>query len=188
MNDKRDADRRVIRTHRLLREALIELLKEMPIGKITPTELCRRADINRNTFYSHYTSPLELLSSLENELFDEVEKAVMHCSEALEIISATCLALRKNRDICSVLFTNNADPAFSARIFSIAHQRNMDLIDVHHTQLNANYRQMMSAFSINGCAAVLQIWIQNGMVEKPEDIAKFMQSLSWHGTRAFGPY
>ena len=65
-------DRRVQYTKMFLREALIELMKEKPIGKVTPTELCRRADINRNTFYSHYSCAEDLLRSIEDELEQRV--------------------------------------------------------------------------------------------------------------------
>jgi predicted transcriptional regulator len=50
MSGKPGMDRRVLYTKMFLREALFELMREKPIGKITPTELCRKANINRNIF------------------------------------------------------------------------------------------------------------------------------------------
>jgi hypothetical protein len=44
-------DRRVLYTKMFLREALLELMREKPVDRITPTELCRRAGINRNDTY-----------------------------------------------------------------------------------------------------------------------------------------
>ena len=37
----RDADRRVKFTKMVLRESLLELMREKPIGEITVTELCK---------------------------------------------------------------------------------------------------------------------------------------------------
>ncbi|MDR2931413.1 MAG: TetR/AcrR family transcriptional regulator [Propionibacteriaceae bacterium] len=48
-------------TRQVLREALIDALQTEPLAAITVTELCRRADLNRGTFYLHYASPAELL-------------------------------------------------------------------------------------------------------------------------------
>ena len=45
--------RRTQYTRRALRDALIELLADKPLARITVRELCERADVNRSTFYAH---------------------------------------------------------------------------------------------------------------------------------------
>ncbi|MBR8643897.1 TetR/AcrR family transcriptional regulator [[Brevibacterium] frigoritolerans] len=47
-------DRRIDRTKTFLKDALLKLLSENPISKISITELCNEANINRGTFYAHY--------------------------------------------------------------------------------------------------------------------------------------
>ena len=187
MGKENYTDRRILHTRKFLRDALIELLKEKPIGKITPTELCKRADINRNTFYSHYSSPEELLERLEEELFSEIEKGVSDLSDALEATTMACRAMRKHKDITMVLLTNNADPSFSARVFEISYQRSMDLLVRQDNDISDNYRQMIAAFSIHGGAAIMQVWVQNGMVEEPEDIALLIQKACMYGNQAIAP-
>lgn len=46
-------DRRKKYTRMVLKESLMELLKNKPISNITIKEICEEADINRSTFYSH---------------------------------------------------------------------------------------------------------------------------------------
>lgn len=58
-------DRRVKYTKMILRQSLIEVLKEKPISRLTIKELCERADINRATFYSHYSDQFDLLKQIE---------------------------------------------------------------------------------------------------------------------------
>ena len=65
-------DIRIKRTKQMLENALFELMKDKPVEKITPTELCRKATVNRNTFYSHYSSVAELYESIENSLINSV--------------------------------------------------------------------------------------------------------------------
>ena len=70
-----DADRRVKFTKMVLRESLLELMREKPIGEITVTELCKNADVNRGTFYTYYKDPMDLLSHIQDGLcreFDQV--------------------------------------------------------------------------------------------------------------------
>ena len=45
MNRKRSYSRMVIR------QALLDILKTTPLSKVTVTDICKRADVNRTTFY-----------------------------------------------------------------------------------------------------------------------------------------
>ncbi|MFO7537830.1 MAG: TetR/AcrR family transcriptional regulator [Chloroflexota bacterium] len=65
-------DRRVRRTRRLLREALLALMQEQPFETITIQEITDRADLNRATFYLHYGSKDELLADGLEASFDEL--------------------------------------------------------------------------------------------------------------------
>ena len=57
-------DRRVRYTKRALTQALVQLVQERPVSKISVKELCERADVNRSTFYARseeHTSELQSL-------------------------------------------------------------------------------------------------------------------------------
>ncbi len=49
-------DRRIKRTKTAVFNAMLELMVEKETNKITVLELCKRADINKSTFYLHYKS------------------------------------------------------------------------------------------------------------------------------------
>ena len=50
-------NRRSQYTRTALRRALLGLMLEKPVNRITVKELCAAADINRGTLYAHYASP-----------------------------------------------------------------------------------------------------------------------------------
>jgi AcrR family transcriptional regulator len=54
-------DRRVLRTQRALREALIRLVLERGWDDVSVQEVCERADVGRSTFYVHFADKEELL-------------------------------------------------------------------------------------------------------------------------------
>lgn len=59
------------KTKNLIRQTFAEMLNEKKeIGKISVTELVRRADINRSTFYSHYNDIYGVAEDYENELIN----------------------------------------------------------------------------------------------------------------------
>ena len=49
-------DRRIKRTRTAVFNAVLDLMVEKDTSKITVLELCKRADINKSTFYLHYKS------------------------------------------------------------------------------------------------------------------------------------
>lgn len=69
-------DRRVRRTRRRLRDALIELILANGYDHITIQEITDAADLSRATFYLHYKDKDELLASSLEEMFDELMDSV----------------------------------------------------------------------------------------------------------------
>lgn len=66
------SSRNAVRSQRLIREAFLALVEEHGDGKITVVDLCRKADINRTTFYAHYESLDDLEYKLWNMYLDDL--------------------------------------------------------------------------------------------------------------------
>ena len=60
-----------IRSRRLIKEAFTELMEEKEIDKITVTDIVKKADINRGTFYAHYANTRSLIEQIENDVLME---------------------------------------------------------------------------------------------------------------------
>ena len=70
--EKMDARKRY--TQMVLKQSFLKLLKEKPVNRITVKEVCALAQLNRATFYAHYSDCFALMLSLihiyaEQELF-----------------------------------------------------------------------------------------------------------------------
>lgn len=65
-------DRRVGKTQKCIRDAMINLIEEKEVSQITIKELAERADINRKTFYTHYSSIEDFFDKIENEVIDKL--------------------------------------------------------------------------------------------------------------------
>lgn len=61
-------DKRIAKTKKVLKSALIEMLGEEDFEHISVTELCRRAEISRITFYAHYNDKYALLDDIFNDM------------------------------------------------------------------------------------------------------------------------
>ena len=69
-------DRRIRKTRAQLRQGLAELLKEKSLKEITIKELVEKVDINRSTFYLHYTDIYDMMEKIENELTGDIEDLI----------------------------------------------------------------------------------------------------------------
>lgn len=60
----------------LIRRAFTTLLRQKPIQSISVKELCELAEINRGTFYAHYTDIYDLRDQIEQEMQTDFAKAL----------------------------------------------------------------------------------------------------------------
>ena len=69
MGEKKEY-RSAIRSRKMIRQAFFELLKEKSFEKITVTDIVKRADVNRSTFYAHYPDVLGVVEEIQNEILE----------------------------------------------------------------------------------------------------------------------
>lgn len=67
-------DRRVRRSRRALRDALISLILERGYASVTVEDITARADLGRATFYTHYTDKDDLLEHIVTDLIAELQE------------------------------------------------------------------------------------------------------------------
>src|SRR3954447_314289 len=61
-DDDARVDPRVLRTRRLLQDALLSLAREQSLDEISVADIADRATVNRSTFYQHYPDKETLLA------------------------------------------------------------------------------------------------------------------------------
>ncbi len=185
---ERKDDRRVRYTKMALKQSLLELMRDGPIEKITVKDICEKADINRGTFYAHYSDPYDLLAQIEDELFSEILGSVETSlqAEAISVLLADIFgSIVKNSDLCSVLFSEYGDKAFLKRIMFIARDKSIAEWKKIIPSAKEEQLEMLYMFYASGCVAIIENWVQNGMKESPEELTDFIEKTSTNGLRAF---
>ncbi len=66
-------DLRIIKTEKNIRTALFSLLKSKSLEDITVSELCRKANVNRGTFYLHYGNIQEVFKQTFEEIVEDLK-------------------------------------------------------------------------------------------------------------------
>ena len=116
--EKMDARKRY--TQMVLKQSFLTLLKEKPVNKITVKEVCALAQLNRATFYAHYSDCFALMESIENELIGEKSLRYVNSFDVTALIEAIYDMVDQNREACQVLILGNTSSTVLMRMIALA--------------------------------------------------------------------
>lgn len=173
-------DRRVKYTKMVLKESFIKLLEKKDISQVSIKEICEDADINRTTFYAHYTDQYDLLRKIENELLDNIGA---HLDQIDGNINAVALAekifdyLKENAKLCKLLLSERGDFTFQKRVMMLVYDKIItEITDTKKiTKEDAEY---VYAFTITGCVGIVQKWLDEDMKKSSYFMAEMVISLT----------
>lgn len=179
-------DRRIARSKRALRSALIELIEERGLDDVSVNDLCARADLNRGTFYNHFHDKDDLVTTLEDEVISDLERiqeqmkdlTVMDLvryrmrKQPLAFLVDLFDYLREQGDFLHAITGPGGDIRFAPRL------RDSVCANLIQTILHERYRanptpfvQYYVAFYATAYLGVIEHWIETGMQESSEDMA-----------------
>ena len=183
-------DRRVRKTKSQLRAGLAQLMREKSIREITVKELVDKVDINRSTFYLHYSDIPGMLKEIEDEILEEMGRAIQeHPIEEGEksiyfFMQDMFRVLAANREIGCALVGPHGDIAFVSRIENFLEQYSRhvrgDMLPEQLAEMKYFY-----SFCWNGCLGFVKTWLEEGEDKSPEDAAKLMFQMVTSSMRAF---
>lgn len=162
-------NRRRRESQRRMEEAFMQLLQEKTINRISVSEICKIAQVNRTTFYSNYDDIYALSEHLQQHLQDEVislylEEArnhshdhdftkLLHHIKNHQLEYKTYFRLNPSGNLRFVAY----DTTDAAKHFDLKH------IDYH------------IAFFGNGFNAILKMWLDRDCRETPGEIRQILK-------------
>ena len=185
-------DRRITRSKQALREALIELTEERGLDGFSASDLCAKAGLNRGTLYNNFGDKDGLLAALEGDVMADLErlqesmralslKDVMRyrmAKKPLPFLIELFDYLREQGDFLHAVLGPKGDASFGPRV------RDALCTEIIQTILHERYRnnpepfvQYYVAFYASAYLGVITHWIDCGMKESSEDMARIAMKL-----------
>ena len=132
--EKGKTDRRVSRTRRQLREAMMALILERGYSALTIEDITERADLGRTTFYLHYRDKEELLvESLEAIASDLKAQVERHFGQETKggrswsnPVAVAFNYAAENRDLFRIILEGEVGSRASSRIRDIIQETAVD--------------------------------------------------------------
>lgn len=170
-------------------EALLELLYRKEYEYITIKEICKKAEVNRSTFYLHYENMDDLLSECLTLKYDEFFSS-FDLSNLKEITSARIEDLnfikpeylrpflefiRKN----SILFRLSISRPKLMKIDIAINKIVKDCISpvLDRLNVNENSRKYIISYYLNGLSGIVNVWIKNDCKDDIEMMIQFIMNL-----------
>lgn len=171
-------DIRIRRSQTALKQALLDLMKKKNYSRITITELCKAANLNRSTFYANYADLQALLLDIHTDLFHEMSLALKEHSAYFQdntfetqIASITGIItyLQNNQDIFRLLLTNNEDNLFEKHLSSYYMEQ--------YIAKNADYKTRYTfLYHAIGSFTLVHQWIKDQCPCPAKELAELIYS------------
>jgi len=177
-------DRRIRKTKKQLRQGLAKLMSNKSINEITVKELVEEVDINRSTFYLHYTDIYDMLEKIENELMEEIMSIITFNEENLKdkedsypFLEKLFTMLDNNRDICKALIGPHGDMSFVTKIEEYISKNTEQYSSKFFQKEIQDDMKYIHAYCITGCVGMIKTWIINNPADSPQHMAEVTSSM-----------
>lgn len=179
-------DRRIKKTQKSIHDAIISLLQEKDISEITIKELAERANINRKTFYMHYSSIEDIFDKIENEITEKLLRVLNKYDFSSEkfdgyaFFSSLNDMISEDLDLHQKLIRANSYHFLLAKIKKIFKD---SLIKIFQKEFNANKEEfsLYAEFTASGLVCMYIEWFNMNSNITLEDLAKTASNITLNG-------
>ena len=175
-------DHRIKMTKMMIRKAFIELIYIKSIQDISIKELCEKGEINRSTFYKHYSDIYDLLKEIEEGMFAEFEASIAVVLNTPghspgDVILRIFGYLKEHADMCELALGEHADRALTNRIVKYGRARTIELVEKENIKVNPANVEYLYSFISSGFLGIILKWYKDKMVFPIEEITKITEHL-----------
>lgn len=182
---KNSEDRRARRSRRLLKASLLELMKQKTFAEISVRDVTDEADMNRATFYLHYSGTSELLQSVEEDLLAELQALVdAHMQETVAIGSVAPVFepvldfVVEHRETCAVLFASSEASGFFQSLQRLVHENGAPLVRTWFRPADPRLTEYLLNFLAWGFIGLLAEWFEKDMALPKAELLSAAQRLA----------
>lgn len=170
-------DRRVEYTKKVIRDSIIQLLKEKPINKITVKEICELADINRSTFYKYYLDPYDWIEQAEKECLTVTQEVIdrIDCTDTEVLLTELFEYIKANFEMFRVVYTHRGN--LFKEIFALYLEKAESRLKDAISQNPVGSQKWEYYLLIYGCNGIINCWINDGMEQSPKELASYIANL-----------
>lgn len=164
-------DLRIIKTKEALQAGITNLISKKPFNKITVNDICNEANINRITFYKHYSDKYDLLddiiNSFKNDFLNSVSQGIQNetnsknIKKRIRVIIAVCLEqCLKYQNIILAITNDESNSIIQFMSYNAITDCVFKLLDDFEFKKDTNI-ELISAYTIGGITSLIMHWLRH---------------------------
>ena len=174
MEKPRKTDRRTRYTRQTIKDILLEELKIKPYSKITVTEICKKAEMNRGTFYLHYYDIDDVLNDILEDFLSDTSSVLDHvlCPYKLSCTYPFCEKIRSFPHYQILFFDDVTSARMLEKLTDLGKEAFVTRL-MQNSLLTFEQAEAVFSFQMNGCLAINRMMLKN----KCTDWQKIQQTI-----------
>ena len=163
MSEKtRKQDRRTRYTRQTIKDTFLELLKQKSFTKITVTEICKNAEINRGTFYLHYYDIHDVLTDIFDDMTQDMLTTVDHlfCPNKKSCSYPFCQKIQMESQYRALFLDDTIAPILLEKIAENTKEGYVTWL-MSHSLLTFEQAESVFYFQMNGCLSINRLMLRN---------------------------
>ena len=185
-NSKKNADRRVIKTKRAIRNAFAKLMTEKEMNDITIRDITDLAEINRKTFYNYYSGIYQLIDEIENDVAERIEVLMLKIDfkesmkNPYEVFQKLTGLINTDMDFYGHLFMMRGHGNLGGKIVYRLKNKMKESLALQ-TGLDAETSDLVLEYLFSGMIAAFRQWFSSDRRRSVEEISQIIGTLSFNG-------
>ena len=153
-----------------IEQVLIEFLQTKELNQISVSDICKKANLNRSTFYANYVDIYELADTIREKL--EAEVSELYKDEITEGF---------NSNNYLVLFQHiKENQIFYRTYFKLGYDEKYKIWQYDYNLAKKHFGDRFIEYHMeffkSGLNRIIKIWLQNGCKETPEEMFEIIKS------------
>ena len=165
-------DVRIVKSKESLMSAMIGLLGKKKLEDLTISEICQEADVNRNTFYSHYSSVRELFEEMNGKYMEALFASAKVFDEpndsTIKNLVNVLDKMKEKGNLTKIIFSESNSIKHLNTLLQILFPTSIiDNLKIENLSLDECH-----AFLIGGITSLILRWIENDFQESPKNFGR----------------
>lgn len=153
-----------------IEKVFIELLQSRELGEIRVSDICKRAELNRTTFYANYAD----IYSLADSIRDKLEKSVA------ELYREELDTGVNSNDYLKLFRHIQENQIFYRTYFKLGYDNNYKILAYDTALAREHFQNRFIEYHMeffrSGLTKIIKMWLENGCRESPEDMFEIIKS------------
>lgn len=173
------------KTRELIQTTIMQLLEKKSFDAVTVGDIAKQANINRGTFYLHFTDKFDLLYQIEQQLFSDVgnhiDKLQSNYSSTdtfeagqEQLAAALFGSIKKHSPLLKIFLGDHGRAGFHLRFraaFSEKVRVNLEKNESFTANLDVPMEYFLS-FITSAFLGLIEQWVQNDLDKTPDEMTK----------------